>query len=147
MGLFTKKKKDEEKKDVKPAADKAEKPAAKKAEKAVSEKAEKKAPARKLPSDTGDAHRVLLRPIVTEKTMKLAEIGQYVFEVAPGSNKIEVKKAVKAVYGVEPTDVAVMRFLGKPTRTRYGKGRRKHWRKAVVTLKKGQSIELFTTKA
>lgn len=144
MGLFTKKKKAEDKADVTPAAaKKTEKPAAKKAD---AKPAKKEAP-KKAASDTGEAYRVLLRPIVTEKSMKLSEGGQYVFEVAPGANKIEIKKAVKAVYDVDPTDVAVMRFLGKTTRTRHGNGRRKHWRKAIVTLKKGQSIELFTTKA
>lgn len=133
----------EEKKDKKSAAKKTDTSAPKKAP----AKTEKKAEVKKAPSDTGNAHRILLRPIVTEKSMRLAEMGQYIFEVAPGSNKIEIKKAVKAVYDVNPTSVAVMRILGKPVRTRRGKSRRKHWRKAIVTLKKGQTIELFTSKA
>lgn len=155
MGLFTKKKKEEKK--AAPATDKhvlskAEGKAVKKSEKSVAKKADAKpakkaAPAKKIASDTGDAYRILIRPIVTEKSMMLSDMGQYVFEVAPGSNKIEIKKAIKAVYDVTPTTVAIMRYLGKPVRTRHGRGRRKHWRKAIVTLKKGQTIELFTTKA
>lgn len=154
MGLFSKKKKDKKPEtgatSKKDEAKKAVKPAdaeGKSSKKPASKKDEKKPAPRKLASDTGDAHRILIRPIVTEKSMMLSKVGQYVFEVAPGSNKIEIKKAVKAVYGVDPTDVAVMRILGKPTRGRRGRGRRKTWRKAIVTLKKGQSIELFTTKA
>lgn len=147
MGLFTNKKK-EEKKAAPAAGKKDEKKSAKPAAKKADAKPEKKvASKKKTPSDTGDAHRILIRPIVTEKSMMLSEMGQYVFEVAPGSNKVEIKKAVKAVYDVTPTTVAIMRYLGKPVRTRHGRGRRKHWRKAIVTLKKGQSIELFTTKA
>ena len=143
MGLFNRKKKDE-KKDAQPTpvSDAAEKPSEK-----APKVAAKKASPKRAGEGTGDAYRILLRPIVTEKSMKLSESGQYVFEVAPGANKIAIKKAVKAVYGVDPTDVAVMRVLGRPSRSRYGKGRRKHWRKAIVTLKKGQTIEVFTTKA
>lgn len=147
MGLFNRKKDEGKKADAKAEKKAAAKPTAKKSEKKADTKPAAKKPVKKAASDTGNAHRVLLRPIVTEKSMQLSEMGQYVFEVAPKANKIEIKKAVKAVYDVEPTDVAVMRILGKPTRTRYGRGRRKHWRKAIVTLKKGQSIELFTTKA
>jgi len=100
-----------------------------------------------LKSDTGSAYQVLLRPIVTEKSTRLSKEGKYVFEVAMKANKIEIKKAVKNVYGVDPTDVTVLRILGKPKRSRYGRGRTKNWRKAVVTVKKGQSIEVFTTNA
>lgn len=140
MGLFNKKKKADEK-----AKKEAPKAAVKKAEK----KADKKPAAKKVApkTNTGSAYQVLLRPIVTEKSTRLAKESKYVFEVAMNANKIEIKKAVKNVYGVDPTDVTVLRVLGKPKRTRFGRGRTKHWRKAVVTLKKGQSIEVFATKA
>ena len=136
MGLFSKK----------PAAPKA-KPAKK--EEAKKGKAEAQAPkaeeAKKieLPATTGDAHRVLLRPIVTEKSSAMASRGTYVFAVATDANKHEVKNAVKAVYGHLPTDVRIMNVQGKPIRTRNGYGQRKDWRKAIVTLKEGESIDLF----
>lgn len=135
MALFKRKSKDEEKEKA---------GGAKASAKAADAKAEKKASS---PRATGDAHRILLRPIVTEKTARLEKDAKYVFEVAPGANKIEIKKAIKDAYGVDPVGVAVLRILGKPQRGRFGYGRRKTWRKAVVTLKKGQSIEVFSTKA
>jgi len=145
MGLFTKKKKDTEKTEKvapKKATAKEVKKPAKKAEKKPA--AKKSAPQK---SDTGSAYQVLLRPIVTEKSTRLSKEGKYVFEVAMKANKIEIKKAVKNVYGVDPTSVTVLRVLGKPKRTRFGRGRTKNWRKAVVTLRKGQSIEVFATNA
>ena len=98
-----------------------------------------------VPTVTGDAYKVLVRPIVTEKSSKMAKDGKYVFAVSMESNKIGIKQAVKAVYGVDPVSVQVMRILGKPVKNRYGYGRRKHWRKAIVTLKSGQSIDVFKT--
>jgi large subunit ribosomal protein L23 len=99
------------------------------------------------PRATGDAFRVLVRPIVTEKSSRLSKDGTYVFEVSSGANKLSVKQAVKAVYHVEPEEVRVLRVLGKPVRTRAGYGRRKSWKKAIVTLKKGQTIDVFASNA
>ena len=132
MGIFSKK----------PAAKKAAEPK-KKAEKAAPEKSEEKKPAVQLPATTGDAHRVLLRPIVTEKSSAMASHGTYVFAVASDANKLEVKKAVKAVYGHLPTDVRIMNVQGKLVRAKTGYGRRKDWRKAIVVLKKGETIDVF----
>lgn len=141
MGIFNRKK-DDAKDNKKSNAPKPEK--AEKAEKAAdaAEEPKKEAPA-PIGRDTGDAHRILLRPIVTEKTTRLGQVNQYAFEVAITANKPEIRKAVKAVYGVMPTDVRVMRILGKPVRTRAGKSRRSDWRKAIVTLKKGDRIDQF----
>lgn len=138
MGLFSKK----------PAAPKKAKPAAKKTEDKKAEAKKTEAPKSEektiqLPATTGDAHRVLIRPIVTEKSSALASHGTYVFVVASSANKHEIKKAVKAVYGATATDVRVMNVQGKVVRSRGGFGRRKDWRKAVVTLKEGQSIDVL----
>lgn len=132
MGFFNRSKK-EPKAPAKAAAKPAEAPKADEPKKEMAYAAR----------DTGDAHRVLVRPIVTEKTTALGKAGQYAFEVAMDANKVEICKAVKSVYGVTPTDVRVMRVLGKPVRSRRGMSRRSAWRKAVVTLKKGESIDLF----
>ncbi len=141
MGFFNRAKKDETKKAAagKPAAPKAKAPEPKPAEAAV--------PAAPVVMSTGEAHRVLVRPLVTEKGTAMAKEGKYVFEISARTNKLEIKKAVKAVYGVDAKEVRVMTVLGKPVRSRTGYGRRSDWRKAVVTLKKGQSIDLFASKA
>lgn len=131
MGLFNRAKK--------PAAKADEKKEEKKVVQAET-KAEK---AEKAPRETGDSYRTLLRPIVTEKSTAAGKEAAYVFEVAPSANKIAVKKAIKDLYGVEAVSVRVLRVLGKPVRTRSGFARRAAWRKAYVTLKKGQTIDVY----
>ena len=105
--------------------------------------AEKKAPAKKKVVASGDAYRVLMRPIVTEKSAKLASEGVYTFQVAPGVGKVHVRQAVKALYGAQPVRVNILNQKGK--RVRFGKtrGQRNHWRKAYVYLKKGQHIDVY----
>lgn len=86
-------------------------------------------------------YRVIVKPLVTEKTANLAKRGKYVFEIKNGVNKIEVKKALESVYGVEATDVNIIKMKGKKIgATRKIFGKRKDWKKAVCTLKKGESI-------
>jgi large subunit ribosomal protein L23 len=148
MGFFNRKKDDgKDGKDAKKSnAPKAEKPKAEEPKKDEVKKEEAKkeeVKAAPAPRETGHAYRILIRPIVTEKSTRLGRVNQYAFEVAMTANKPEIRKAVKAVYGVTPTDVRVMRVLGKPVRTRAGKSRRSDWRKALVTLKKGDRIDQF----
>jgi len=135
MGFFSRKKNDEGQKA--PAKSTAAKP------KAEEKKEEAAKPVAYVTRETGSAYKVLVRPLVTEKTTALQQLGQYAFEVAKDANKVEVRKAVKAVYGVMPTDVRVITVLGKPVRSRAGMSRRSSWRKAIVTLKKGDRIDLF----
>ena len=92
--------------------------------------------------DTKDAYRVLIRPLITEKSSSLGVYNQYVFEVAKNTNKNEVRKAIKAVYGVIPIKVNIMNIEGK--NVRYGKteGRTKDWKKAVITLPPGSKINI-----
>lgn len=135
MGFFNRKKNDEgQKAPAKSTAAKAK----------VEEKKEEAAkPATYVTRETGHAYRILVRPLVTEKSTALQQMGQYVFEVAKDANKLEVRKAVKAVYGVTATAIRVITVLGKPVRSRAGMSRRSSWRKAIVTLKKGDRIDLF----
>ena len=138
MGFFNRKKTDEAKKPAPKAG------AATPAKAGASAKAEE--PKKEMTyaaRETGSAYRILVRPLVTEKTTALGQLGQYGFEVAKGANKVEIRKAVKAVYGVEPVSVRVITVLGKPVRSKTGMSRRASWRKAVVTLKKGDRIDLF----
>ncbi|MCR4280279.1 MAG: 50S ribosomal protein L23 [Candidatus Komeilibacteria bacterium] len=94
-------------------------------------------------TDTGLAYKWLVKPIITEKATYLSSFNKYIFAVAPGANKIEIKKAVKKVYGVE---VLKVNIINKPGKTvRYGRkiGRTKVRRQAVVTLAAGQTIQLY----
>jgi large subunit ribosomal protein L23 len=100
----------------------------------------KKSKAKK--EETGDAYRVLMHPLVTEKGSFLSVTNQYVFAVAPETNKVEVRKAIRKVYGVDPIKVNIMNVAGK--KVKYGKtqGRTKSWKKAIITLAAGQKIEI-----
>ena len=98
----------------------------------------------KLKEHTGLAFSVLERPQITEKATMLSSSNKYVFRVNPRSNKNEVKKAVEKVYDVDVLKVNIINNYGK--KRRYGQtvGRTKDWKKAVVTVAKGQRIEGVT---
>jgi len=85
---------------------------------------------------------VLRHPQLTEKTSGIAKENKYAFIVSSSSNKLEVKKAVESRYGVEVTAVNIINIPGKERK----KGRQRGWKpgykKAIVTLKEGQSIEI-----
>ncbi len=88
-------------------------------------------------------YEVLRSPLITEKTTLLQNQGKYAFEVAQEANKQQVREAVEAVFKVEVTAVNMMTVAGKRRRV----GRRQvlspSWKKAIVTLKPGDKIELF----
>lgn len=106
-------------------------------------KGEAEAPKKQKKQDTGRAFRTLLRPVVTEKSTRLATAQKYVFAVSPTSNKIEVRRAVLALYGVRPLKVNVLNFAGKAVRYGRTTGRTKAWKKAIVTLPPGQKIDFL----
>ncbi len=85
---------------------------------------------------------LILKPHVSEKAAHLADRGVYVFDVPLTANKVEVRKAIEALYRVDVTKVRTERGLGKPVRRGRIQGRRKNWKKALVEVKKGQSINL-----
>ena len=91
-----------------------------------------------------EARTVVRRALVTEKGTRLRE-GQngFLFEVARDANKVEIKKAVESIFNVKVDTVRTLRVHGKPKRMGRYAGHRPDWKKAVVTLKKGQTIELF----
>jgi large subunit ribosomal protein L23 len=90
-----------------------------------------------------DRADVLMRPIVTEKSTLLSEDRKYVFAVHPDANKHEVARAVEAMFHVAVARVNVMNVPGKPRRLGRFEGRRSNWRKAVVTLREGHSIDVY----
>ena len=89
-------------------------------------------------------YQVLRRPLVTEKTNALRETkNDYAFEVATDANKIEIRQAVESLFGVKVKSVRTGIVRGKFRRTRKGFGQKPNWKKAIVTLRDGESIELF----
>jgi len=87
---------------------------------------------------------IIKRPIITEKTNIQKETGnQVTFEVDPRSNRIEVKRAVEKIFNVKVADIHTMRVNGKPKRRGRIMGRRRNWKKAIVTLMPGERIEFF----
>ena len=144
MALFGKKTEDK-KKDKKPEIKKSDdlKVSEKKsvAKKPVIKK-EDKTTTKKISHDNA-AYKILLRPIISEKATIGVSQGKYVFEVSPKANKVSVKKAVQEIYGVEPIKVNMINQIGKFDRRGRQTGRTKNTRKAVVTLKKGETIKLY----
>lgn len=90
-----------------------------------------------------DARQIVLRPIVSEKSYRMIEHNRYTFEVAKTATKIEIGRAVEEIFDVTVVKVNTMRVNGKPRRVRTALGKTRDWKKAVVTLKDGDSIELF----
>jgi len=89
-------------------------------------------------------NEVIVRPVVTEKSHdQLDRLGAYTFVVAKDANKIEIAQAVEKQFKVKVTGVRTMRYAGKAKRMGKYAGRRASWKKAVVTLAEGDSIELF----
>jgi large subunit ribosomal protein L23 len=90
-----------------------------------------------------NAHEILRRPVITEKSTRLGEGGQYAFEVARDTNKIEIRRAVEEVFKVNVRAVNIVRVPGKMRRMGKNRGLTSPWKKAIVTLREGQRIELF----
>ena len=86
---------------------------------------------------------VLRRPVITEKSTILSDNSKYVFEVAVPANKVQVKEAVEDAFDVDVISVNIMRLHGKTKRYGNRTIKTKTWKKAIVTLKPGQKIEIF----
>jgi len=91
----------------------------------------------------GNAFRILVKPLVTEKASVKASENKYFFEVAGKANKIEVAKAIFEVYGIKPLKVNIINHTGKKVRYGRTKGVRSDWKKAIVTLPEGKSINVY----
>jgi large subunit ribosomal protein L23 len=91
-------------------------------------------------------YKIIIRPIDTEKTRyQASELGQYTFEVDRRANKIEVKRAIESIFGV---DVVAVNVINMPAKANKRRGRRRvvrrsPWKKAVVTLAGGQRLDVF----
>jgi len=90
---------------------------------------------------------VIRRPVISEKSTALAEVGgRYVFEVAVHSRKEEIKDAVQNLFNVKVRSVNTMIVHGKSKKTKTNAYKRPNWKKAVVTLAEGEKIDFFQTK-
>jgi len=93
-----------------------------------------------------DAFSTIIRPVVSEKSTLLGDQGKYVFEVAPDANKIQIKHAVEEAFAnkkVQVADVNIMHVPGKQRRRGRSVGMTRSWKKAVVTLRAGQRLDLL----
>ncbi len=90
-----------------------------------------------------DPRDIILKPVVSEKSFGLVDNGKYTFEVDPRSNKTEIKLAIEKIFQVKVESVNTLNRVGKHRRTRFGIGKRKDTKRAIVTLKSG-SIDIFT---
>jgi large subunit ribosomal protein L23 len=87
---------------------------------------------------------VLLRPVITEQSQQMMELNQYAFEVALNANKQQIKEAVQTIFDVRVVKINTMIMPAKRgTRGRHEYWRTKEWKKAIVTLAQGDTIELF----
>jgi large subunit ribosomal protein L23 len=88
--------------------------------------------------------KVIIRPLLTEKNAKMKDAENRVaFEVAPDANKIEVKRAVEEAFKVSVEGINILNVRGKVKRLGKNIGKRRDWKKAIVTLKEGSVIEFF----
>lgn len=142
MGIF--KKKADEKAEEKKSSSSAKKSESKK-ESMKDLYSEKTKDVKKIDKNKvfNNAYKTLINPLVTEKATIEGSLGKYLFEVAIDSNKIEIAKAIEEVYGIRPTSVNIVRMEGKKVRHGRVSGKRKDWKKAIVTLPKGKSINVY----
>ena len=90
------------------------------------------------------AYDIIIKPIITEQSMEATEEKKYVFQVANDANKIEIKKAIEEIFGVQVEKVNTIRMDGKEKRMGVHIGRRASWKKAMVKLTAdSKTIEFF----
>ena len=94
-----------------------------------------------------DAHNIIIRPIVSERSYALMEQNKYTFEVARNANKYQIKDAIEELFSVKVESVNTINVKPKKKRVRYVAGYTRQWKKAVVTLAAGDSIEIFGNQA
>ncbi|EIC91954.1 MAG: 50S ribosomal protein L23 [Aquiluna sp.] len=86
---------------------------------------------------------IIIKPIISEKSYALIDEGKYTFEVDTRSNKTEIKQAIEEIFSVKVDSINTLNRVGKTRKTRFGMGKRKDTKRAIVSLKSG-SIDIFT---
>jgi large subunit ribosomal protein L23 len=97
---------------------------------------------KKEDSQSNQVYGILVRPLITEKASNLASLNQYAFEVGLKANKIQITAAIEKRYGVKPISVNVINNRSRKVRFGRTSGSQKAWRKAIVTLPKGKTIQI-----
>jgi large subunit ribosomal protein L23 len=90
-----------------------------------------------------EAHQIVLAPVVSEKSYHGSVYGKYTFRVHPDAHKTQIRQAVEELFEVHVVSVNVSKVQAKPKRRGLIKGTRQGWKKAVVQLKAGETIEVF----
>ena len=90
-----------------------------------------------------DPRDIILKPVVSEKSYGLIDEGKYTFLVDPRATKTEIKLAIEKIFNVKVGSINTLNKKGKTRRTKFGTGKRKDTKRAIVTLKSG-SIDIFT---
>ena len=93
------------------------------------------------------AHEIIIRPIVSEASFDKMEQNKYTFEVAKDANKYQIKDAIQEIFGVHVVRVNTLIVKPKTKRVRYVAGKTRSWKKAVITLAEGETIEVFGNQA
>ena len=92
-----------------------------------------------------DARDIIIRPIITEHSYDMIAKNKYTFEVAKNANKIEIAKAVEELFGVTVKKVNTLNVKPKKKRVRLHMGYSRAWKKAMVTIEEGETIEIFAS--
>jgi large subunit ribosomal protein L23 len=89
------------------------------------------------------AREILIAPVVSEKSYSLIEDNKYSFRVHPKAHKTQIRQAVEELFDVTVEGVNVVQVRSKPKRRGFHRGRKPGWKKAIVQLRAGDSIEIF----
>jgi large subunit ribosomal protein L23 len=87
--------------------------------------------------------QVIIRPVVSEKSFVLAELGKYTFRVHQKAHKTQVRQAIEQLFDVKVVDVRTVSMKSKPKRRGYTSGRTRQWKKAIVQVREGDTIPIF----
>jgi large subunit ribosomal protein L23 len=90
-----------------------------------------------------EASQVVIRPVVSEKSFVLAELGRYTFRVHDRAHKTQIRQAVEELFDVDVIEVRTASVKSKPKRRGYTAGRTRRWKKAIVQVADGQTIPIF----
>lgn len=88
-------------------------------------------------------YQIILRPLITEKNTNMMELNKYSFQVDRKATKPQIKRAIESIFGVTVTNVHTMNRRGKRRRRGRDFGYTADWKKAIVTLEEGDTIEMF----
>jgi len=90
-----------------------------------------------------DPHHILISPVVSEKSYSLIEDNKYSFRVHPKAHKTQIRQAVEELFDVKVEGVNVVQVRAKPKRRGFHRGKKPGWKKAIVQLREGETIEIF----